>query len=75
MERWWRSLKIVIMEPQDNEEDQIIFKCRSMTPELLRIIARLKAQNSLVAYKENQIYRIKPSDIYYIEAVDNKVFI
>ncbi|WP_304508074.1 LytTR family DNA-binding domain-containing protein [Anaerotignum sp.] len=67
-------MKIVIMEPQDNEEDQIIFKCRSMTPELLRMIARLKAQNSLVAYKENNIYRIKPTDIYYIEAVDNKVF-
>lgn len=67
-------MKIVIMEPKDNEEEQIIFKCHRMTPELLRMIARLKAQNSLVAYNENNIYRIKPTDIYYIEAVDNKVF-
>ena len=67
-------MKIVILEPQDNEEEQIIIKCRSMTPELLRIIARLKAQDSLVAYNKSDIYRIRPTDIYYIETVENKVF-
>lgn len=67
-------MKIVILEPQDNEDEQIIFKCRSMTPELLRIIARLKAQDSLVAYNGSDIFRIRPTDIYYIESVDNKVF-
>lgn len=67
-------MKIVILEPQDYEDEQIIFKCRSMTPELLRIIARLKAQDSLVAYSGSDIYRIRPADIYYIETVDNKAF-
>lgn len=67
-------MKIVILEPQDNEDEQIIFKCRRMTPELLRIIARLKAQDSLAAYNGSDIYRIRPGDIYYIETVDNKVF-
>lgn len=67
-------MKIVILEPQDDEDEQIIFKCRSMTPELLRIIARLKAQDSLVAYNGSDIYRIRPTDIYYIETVDNKSF-
>ena len=68
-------MKIVILEPQDNEEDQIIFKCQSMTPELLRIIARLKAQDVLVAHSGSDIHRIKPLELYYIEAVDNKVFL
>ena len=47
---------------------------RSMTPELLHIISRLKAQDSLIAYNGSDIYRIRPTDIYYIESVDNKAF-
>lgn len=68
-------MKIIILEPEDNEEDQIIFKCHRMTPELLLIIARLKAQDTLVAYNGSDILRIRPTDIYYIEAVDNKTFL
>lgn len=67
-------MKIVIEEPQEFEEDQIIFRCREMTPELLQIIARLKAQEGLAATLGTQIYRIRPSDIYYIEVVENKTF-
>ena len=43
-------MKIVIEEPGDQEEDQVIFRCREMTPELLRALALLKAQDGLVAY-------------------------
>lgn len=46
-----------------------------MTPELLRIIARLKAQDALIAYCGSDILRVRPSDIYYIESVDNKTFL
>ena len=68
-------MKIIITEPQDNEEEQIIFKCRSMTPELLRFIARLKAQDVLVSYSGSDIHRVRPTELYYIEAVDSKVFL
>lgn len=68
-------MKIVIEEPQDGEEEKIIFKCRQMTPELLRIIAQLKAQDALVAYEGNEIHRIRPSAVFYIEVVDNKTFL
>lgn len=68
-------MKIVIEEPQEQEEDQIIFKCRQMTPELLRILAMLKAQDSLVAYDGSEIHRIRPAAVYYIEVVDNKTFL
>ena len=64
-------MKIIIEEPKESEEEQIIFRCREMTPELLQIIARLKA---LVANLGTQIHRIRPSDIYYIEVVENKTF-
>ena len=67
-------MKIIIEEPKESEEEQIIFRCREMTPELLQIIARLKAQEGLVANLGTQIHRIRPSDIYYIEVVENKTF-
>ena len=68
-------MKIVIEEPQGVEEDQIIFKCREMTPELLHIIALLKTHDGLVAYDGDEIHRIPPVEIYYIEVVDNKTFL
>ena len=51
-------MKIIIEEPKESEEEQIIFRCREMTPELLQIIARLKAQEGLVANLGTQIHRI-----------------
>lgn len=60
---------------QKDEEEQIIIRCHQMTPELLRWLSMLKSQDSLIAYKGNEIHRIPPSRIYYIEAVDNKTFL
>ncbi|MPM59417.1 hypothetical protein SDC9_106259 [bioreactor metagenome] len=68
-------LKIIIEEPQNGEEEQIIIRCREVGPELLRIISLLKAQEALVAYDGNEIHRIIPSGIYYIEVVENKTFL
>ncbi len=68
-------MKIVIEELQDGEEDQIIIKCREMPDELLHVLAMLKSQGALIAYDGNEIHRIQPKDIYYIEVVDNKTFL
>lgn len=68
-------MKIVIEELQCGEEDQIIVKCRQMTPELLHVLALLKAQDMLVAYDGNEIHRVSQASIYYIETVDNKTFL
>ncbi|HOO27538.1 MAG TPA: LytTR family DNA-binding domain-containing protein [Lachnospiraceae bacterium] len=68
------SLRITIEELQGEEEEEVIIKCRKMTPELLRIISRLKAQDALIAYDGNEIHRVRPSDIFYIEAVDSRTF-
>lgn len=68
-------LKIIIEEPQDFEEEQVIIKCHQMTPELLHIIALLKMQDGLIGYEGNKIYRIHLTEIYYIEVVENKTFL
>ena len=68
-------MKIVIEEPQDGEEEQLIIKCHQMSAELLRALALLKAQDTLIAYDGNEIHRIEAVDVYYIEVVDNKTFL
>ncbi len=68
-------MKIVMEEPPEGEEEQIIIRCRRMTPELLRALALLKAQDTLIAYDGNEIHRLRPDGIYYIDTVDNKTFL
>lgn len=68
-------MKITIEELRDGGEEEIIIKCRDITPELLRIVSQLKASDALVAYDGSEIHRVRPSDIFYIEAVDNKTFL
>ena len=70
------TLKIIIEEPQDGEEEQIIVKCRNIRPELLNLLNSFKPQNNmLIGYINNEIHRIYPADIYYIETVDNRTFL
>ena len=69
-------MKIIIEEPRNDEEDHIIVKCRYIHPELMRLLNSIKSQSTmLTAYIDNEIHRVDPNTIYYIEAVDNKVFL
>ena len=56
-------MRIIIEELQAGEEEQIIVKCRELSPELQRMLALLKAQDSLVAYDGNKIHRVEPAGI------------
>lgn len=69
-------MKIVIEEPLEGEEDQVIVRCRQMDPGLYQWIMNLRAQASpVIGYDGSDIHRIDPGAIYYFEAVDNKIFI
>ncbi len=68
-------MKITIEENQ-NEEEEIIIRCRQMDDDLMRIISFIKAQkNTIVGYERDHIHRIVPTDIYYFESVDNRVYL
>jgi len=67
-------LKVTI-EEISTEQEEVIVRCRQMTPELLRVLSQLKSSFTLVAYKGNEIHRVSSADIYYIEVVDNSTFI
>lgn len=68
-------MKITIETPKPNEEDEIIVRCRNIDEDLMRTICRLKdEENRITAYSDRDILKLMPKDIYYFEAVDNKVF-
>ena len=68
-------MKIIIQEPNHGEEDEIIVKCRNINPEIVQLLNKLRTQGSLIAHIDNEIHRLHPSDIYYVEAVNNKSFL
>lgn len=69
-------MKISIEEIPNSQDEEILIRCHTISDEILKIINRIKTPEDLVVgCQGNQIYRIAPKDIYYFEAVDNKVFI
>lgn len=68
-------MKISIEEIQKDEKEEIIVRCHEITDDLLQLISRLNKKDHLLGYKEDAIHRLRFSQIYYFESVDNKVFI
>lgn len=68
-------MKITIQDLADGEEEEIIIRCRGMDEHMMKLVYALKAgREKLTVSREDKLFRIPPSSIYYFEAVDNKVF-
>lgn len=69
-------MKISIEEIEKDLDEEIIIRCHEVNDNILKLINKLKTEKTMIlGYYENNIYRIRIGDIYYFEAVDNKVFI
>ncbi|WP_026888820.1 LytTR family DNA-binding domain-containing protein [Clostridium beijerinckii] len=69
-------MKISIEEIGREFEEEIIVKCHEVNDDILKLISKLKTEKAVVlGYDGCNIHRIRISDVYYFEAVDNKVFI
>ena len=68
-------MKITIVEPKDGEEDEILVKCRNISPEVVQLLNKLRTQGLLIAYKDSEIHRLQPMDIFYVETVNSKTFL
>lgn len=69
-------MKITIEDLPDGGEDEIIIRCKQVDEHLLKLVYALKAgQEKLTATKGTDIVQVIPKDIFYFEAVDNKVFL
>lgn len=68
-------MKITIETPGEGEEDEIIVRCASLNDRLMKLIAALRTEESpLMGYMDDKIVKLAPKDVFYFEAVDNKVF-
>lgn len=69
-------MKITIMDRADGEEDEIIIRCRQLDDRLLELIHALKTgQDRITATRDGSIVQIATKEIFYFEAVDNRVFL
>lgn len=68
-------MRITILEPGPGEEDEVIVKCREMDEDFMELLNLLRQGGRKInGYKDGNIYPIDVKDIYYFEAVDQKVF-
>lgn len=68
-------MKITIETPQPGQEDEIIIRCAAFDEELMNLIYKLKTgREKLAVYSGQEILMLPLKEIYYFEAVDNKVF-
>ena len=68
-------MDLVIRENPDLDEDKVVIECRKLTSKYLKAIDILKAQDTIVVYKNASIYKIDVESIYYFEYVDRNVFV
>lgn len=69
-------MRITIIEPKDGEEDEIMIRCRHLDKRLLKLIYAIKAgEEKITVLHDGNYFQVAPEEIYYFEAVDNKVFL
>lgn len=68
-------MKITIEDVLPDAEDEIVIRCSSLDDDLMQLIYALKSGRTKInAYSDDGIMQLEPKDIFYFEAVDNKVF-
>lgn len=67
-------MRITIEPPKTGEEDEIIVRCTDLDERILKLIQALRAEDKLTGYIDDKIVKLSLKEIYYFEAVDNKVF-
>lgn len=68
-------MKITIEKPKLGEEDEIIVRVASPDEKLMQWLAALTMERQeLTGYAGDKIMKLALRDIFYIEAVDNRVF-
>lgn len=69
-------MKITIIDCPEGEEDEIIIKCRQVDEQMLKMVHALKmGREKVIGVKDGRIMQVLPGEIYYFEAVDNRVFL
>lgn len=69
-------MKVSIRKIPDREKEQVIIECVELTPEIvdIRAYAELKGTEVFGIAEGQRMVRMRLEDIYYFEALDEKVF-
>ncbi|MCI8431482.1 MAG: LytTR family transcriptional regulator, partial [Lachnospiraceae bacterium] len=63
-------MKITIQDLPEGEEEEIVIRCRGMDEQLLKLVYALRAgREKLTVSRQERLFRILPSAVYYFEAV------
>lgn len=69
-------MEIKVLKISKNEPEQLEIRCHEVTEQVKEIVTFVKSrQGQLTGAIEGKQYEIPVTDIYYVEAVDNTVFI
>lgn len=70
-------MKITIETPLPGQEDEIIIRVAELTEDILETVKKLKnpdTRDSVAVLNSDSILMVPTKDIFYFDAVDNKVF-
>lgn len=69
------KMKITILEPLPEEDDEIIVKCRFLDDDVKLLLNQLKSGSSKMNFhKDNKIVFVERKDILFFESVEDRVF-
>ncbi|MCL2261960.1 MAG: LytTR family transcriptional regulator [Defluviitaleaceae bacterium] len=69
------NVRIIIQDPPNGGEENVIFNVKNMTDNVLRAIEMLKSAEGLTVYAENQALVLPMGAVFYVESVENKTFV
>lgn len=68
-------MRVRVENVKRKEEEQVLIRCMKMNDEVMEIVEFIKSrEDMLTGQDDSQTYQISLRDIYYFEAVDNKVY-
>ncbi|WP_077305595.1 LytTR family DNA-binding domain-containing protein [Terribacillus halophilus] len=70
-------MKITIQEDNNCQETEVQITCRRADTDVLRLVKLLSVTNQerLTGEQNGELHLLQPEDVYYIESVDNTVFL
>ena len=69
-------MKIIIEQIGQEEEEQILIRCRSVDDSIVALAKELERRRDKLTVRDGErILQVDPSEVYYFEAVDNKIFL
>ena len=68
-------MKVSVQEIGQNQLEQVVIQCYNITDKVNSIVSFIKSTDtSLVGYENEKMVELFLTEIFYVEAVDNRVF-